>query len=62
MAGPENAKKYKTGIFLVGSASAEFFADIGLCPFEAVKVRGRCACAFTRCRVLRRCVFALWLL
>lgn len=40
MAGPENAKKYKTGIFLAGSASAEFFADIGLCPFEAVKVRG----------------------
>ncbi|KAK9837447.1 hypothetical protein WJX81_003524 [Elliptochloris bilobata] len=39
MAGPENAKKYKTGIFLAGSASAEFFADIGLCPFEAVKVR-----------------------
>ncbi len=38
MAGPENAKKYQTGIFLAGSASAEFFADIGLCPFEAVKV------------------------
>ena len=38
MAGPENAAKYKTPIFLVGSASAEFFADIGLCAFEAVKV------------------------
>ena len=38
MAGPENAVKYKTPIFLVGSASAEFFADIGLCAFEAVKV------------------------
>lgn len=39
LAGEENAKKYKTSIYLLGSASAEFFADIGLCPFEAVKVR-----------------------
>lgn len=39
LAGEEAAKKYKTLIFLAGSASAEFFADIGLCPFEAVKVK-----------------------
>jgi solute carrier family 25 (mitochondrial phosphate transporter), member 3 len=39
LAGEENAVKYKTGIYLAGSASAEFFADIGLCPLEAVKVR-----------------------
>lgn len=39
IAGPENAVKYKTGIYLAGSASAEFLADIALCPFEAVKVR-----------------------
>ncbi|KAH8177670.1 mitochondrial carrier protein [Sarocladium implicatum] len=39
IAGPENATKYKTGIYLAGSASAEFLADIALCPFEAVKVR-----------------------
>ena len=39
MVGPENAVKYKTWVYLAGSASAEFFADIGLCPFEAVKVR-----------------------
>lgn len=39
LAGEENAVKYKTGIYLAGSASAEFLADIGLCPFEAVKVR-----------------------
>jgi len=39
MAGPEAAAKYQTLIFLAGSASAEFFADIGLCPFEAVKVK-----------------------
>lgn len=29
----------KTAIFLAGSASAEFLADIALCPFEAIKVR-----------------------
>jgi solute carrier family 25 phosphate transporter 3 len=39
MAGEENFHKYKTLIYLAGSASAEFIADIGLCPFEAVKVR-----------------------
>ncbi|KAG6401850.1 hypothetical protein SASPL_138718 [Salvia splendens] len=39
IAGPENAAKYKTFIFLAGSASAEVIADIALCPFEAVKVR-----------------------
>lgn len=30
---------YKTLIFLAGSASAEFIADIALCPMEAVEVR-----------------------
>lgn len=39
LAGPENAEKYKTWIYLAGSASAEFLADIGLCPFESIKVR-----------------------
>lgn len=39
MAGEEAAHKYKTSLYLVASASAEFIADIGLCPFEAVKVR-----------------------
>jgi len=41
LAGPEAAAKYKTGIYLAGSASAEFIADIGLCPLEAVKVRNQ---------------------
>lgn len=31
--------KYKTLLYLTASASAEFIADIALCPFEAVKVR-----------------------
>jgi hypothetical protein len=37
--GAENAAKYKTLLYLGSSASAEFIADVGLCPFEAVKVR-----------------------
>jgi len=39
LVGPENAYKYKTGLYLAASASAEFIADVALCPFEAVKVR-----------------------
>lgn len=38
IAGPDMAVKYQTPIFLVASASAEFIADIALCPWEAVKV------------------------
>lgn len=33
-------KKYKDLIWAGASASAELIADIGLCPFEAVKVVG----------------------
>ncbi|MCO5612397.1 hypothetical protein L7F22_066664 [Adiantum nelumboides] len=39
LAGAENAAKYKSVIYLAGAASAEFIADVALCPFEAVKVR-----------------------
>jgi len=39
LAGPEAATKNKTLLYLSASASAEFLADIALCPFEAVKVR-----------------------
>jgi solute carrier family 25 phosphate transporter 3 len=39
LAGEENADKYKPLIWLAGSASAEFFADIALCPMEMVKVK-----------------------
>jgi solute carrier family 25 phosphate transporter 3 len=39
LAGQENAGKYKKLIWLAGSASAEFFADIALCPMEMVKVK-----------------------
>lgn len=37
--GPEAAQKYRTFLYLGASASAEFFADLALCPFEAIKVR-----------------------
>ena len=39
LAGEQNAYRYKTSLYLVASASAEFIADVALCPFEAVKVR-----------------------
>lgn len=37
--GPELSSKYTTGVYLMASATAEFIADIMLCPFEAIKVR-----------------------
>lgn len=48
IAGPEYASKYKTLIYLAGSASAEFIAGIALCPFEAVKVRVQTQPGFAR--------------
>lgn len=37
--GDENAFLYRTSLYLAASASAEFFADIALAPFEAAKVK-----------------------
>ncbi|KAI1106400.1 mitochondrial carrier [Jackrogersella minutella] len=37
--GVENASNYRTGVYLVSSAFAEFFADIALCPLEATRIR-----------------------
>ncbi|RHN43262.1 putative mitochondrial carrier domain-containing protein [Medicago truncatula] len=48
LAGPENAVKYKTFIYLAGSASAEVIADCALCPMEAVKVRVQTQPGFAR--------------
>jgi solute carrier family 25 phosphate transporter 3 len=39
LAGEEAAEKYKPAIWLAGSASAEVFADIALCPLEMTKVK-----------------------
>ncbi|CAD5325252.1 unnamed protein product [Arabidopsis thaliana] len=46
--GPEYAAKYKTLIYLAGSASAEIVADVALCPMEAVKVRVQTQPGFAR--------------
>jgi len=37
--GEEKAYLYRTSLYLAASASAEFFADIALAPFEAAKVK-----------------------
>eukprot|EP01111_Echinosteliopsis_oligospora_P005541 TRINITY_DN1893_c0_g1_i1.p1 TRINITY_DN1893_c0_g1~~TRINITY_DN1893_c0_g1_i1.p1 ORF type:complete len:320 (-),score=94.44 TRINITY_DN1893_c0_g1_i1:49-1008(-) len=37
--GEENAAKYKALVWCAGSASAEVFADIALCPLEMIKVK-----------------------
>ncbi len=39
LVGDDKAHKYKNTLYLSASASAEFFADICLCPMESVKVR-----------------------
>jgi len=39
LAGEEAADNYKPAIWLAGSASAEVFADIALCPLEMTKVK-----------------------
>lgn len=39
LAGEELSTKYKPMIWLAGSASAEVFADIALCPLEMTKVK-----------------------
>lgn len=37
--GEENSFLWRTSLYLASSASAEFFADIALSPFEAAKVK-----------------------
>ncbi|GAB5363387.1 hypothetical protein AAMO2058_000878800 [Amorphochlora amoebiformis] len=39
IAGKDRYETYKGGIYLAASASAEFFADILLCPWEMVKIK-----------------------
>ena len=47
LVGEEKAYLYRTTLYLAASASAEFFADIGLAPFEACKVRIQTMPGFT---------------
>jgi solute carrier family 25 phosphate transporter 3 len=46
--GEENAFLWRTSVYLAASASAEFFADIALCPMESVKVRIQTQPGFAR--------------
>lgn len=39
LVGQENAHTYRGFVYLAGSASAELFADVALCPMEMVKVK-----------------------
>ncbi|KAK9465517.1 mitochondrial carrier domain-containing protein [Lipomyces arxii] len=39
LVGEETAHNYRTVVYLAASASAEFIADVFLCPWEAIKVR-----------------------
>lgn len=39
LVGPNIAEEFKTVVYAAASASAEFFADIALCPFETIKVK-----------------------
>jgi solute carrier family 25 phosphate transporter 3 len=39
LVGDEIAVKYRTLVYIAGSASAEMVADVFLCPWEAIKVR-----------------------
>ena len=37
--GIESASKNRTAVYLASAATAEFFADIALCPLEATRIR-----------------------
>jgi len=39
VAGEQNAYRYRDWIYLSASASAEFFADMALCPMEMLKIK-----------------------
>ncbi|TST22542.1 Phosphate carrier protein, mitochondrial [Bagarius yarrelli] len=51
--GEENAYLWRTSVYLVASASAEFFADVALAPMEACKVRIQTRPGYAR--TLREC-------
>ena len=37
--GYDSAVRHRTAVYLASSATAEFFADIALCPLEATRIR-----------------------
>jgi len=54
MIGEENTFLWRTSLYLAASASAEFFADILLCPMEAAKVKIQTTPGYAN--TLRECI------
>ncbi|XP_014784829.1 phosphate carrier protein, mitochondrial [Octopus bimaculoides] len=52
--GEENTFLWRTSLYLAASASAEFFADILLCPMEAAKVKIQTSAGYAN--TLRECL------
>ncbi|CAI9722208.1 Hypothetical predicted protein [Octopus vulgaris] len=52
--GEENTFLWRTSLYLAASASAEFFADILLCPMEAAKVKIQTSAGYAN--TLRECI------
>jgi solute carrier family 25 phosphate transporter 3 len=56
--GEEKSYLWRTSLYLAASASAEFFADIALCPMEAAKVRMQTQAGFAN--TLREALPKIW--
>ncbi|CAM9390488.1 unnamed protein product [Sphacelaria rigidula] len=60
LAGEEAAFLYRGAVFLLAAASAEFFADIALCPMEMVKVKVQTASRRTFPTDFESALSAMW--
>ena len=60
LVGQENALKYRALVWASASASAEFFADIALCPMEMVKVKVQTAARGTFPTAFAPAVTHMW--
>jgi len=58
--GEENTYLWRTSLYLAASASAEFFADIALCPMESAKVRMQTSLPGTFPTTLRGAIPVIW--
>jgi solute carrier family 25 phosphate transporter 3 len=58
--GEENSYVYRTALYLAASASAEFIADVALCPMESCKVRIQTSSSGTFPTTLRAAAPKIW--
>jgi solute carrier family 25 phosphate transporter 3 len=58
--GEENSYVYRTALYLAASASAEFIADVALCPMESCKVRIQTSASGTFPTTLRAAAPKIW--